>query len=357
MKPTAAITLVVLLAAALPGTAQDPVSLEIDAILVQAAELPRTIKFVEGMPSVSRQPRSYFETPDAEKLAGGNPVPEAVKAACPKPTRKECQSFAAEGGKPGSVFLFEYAEADREIARTFLRSYLWGGRGRSAEHPEEIITRGNLVWILSFPQAASAAEWYKARLRKKFRVPALRAHPELTPLGKKLVAAFRARNADQGLAALEEDANAAHGWAFAQYFLGEFAVKKQDWPTAERGYRRAIELHETLEDPLPQGLFWNALDGLGMALLYQRRLDDAVPVLVRAKDLSSEAGPRKGAKSAYNLACTYALLERWAEALAALEDAIAGNPRYRTSARTDEDLAEARKREEFRALLKEPEAG
>ena len=65
-------------------------------------------------------------------------------------------------------------------------------------------------------------------------------------------------------------------------------------------------------------------------------------------------GSRKGAKSAYNLACAYALLERWPDALAALEDAIAGNPRYRTSARTDEDLAEARKREEFQALLKKP---
>ena len=354
MKSTAAIALVALLAAAGPLAAQDaaaPVPLEIDAILVQPAELPPTIKLVEGMPSASRQPRSYFEAPDAEKLLGGQTLPEEVKAAFPKPTRKQCQSFAAEGGKPGSVFLFEYAEADLKAARTFLRSYIWAGRGRSAEHPEELITRGSLVWILSFPQADPAAEWYKARLREKFRVPALRARPELLPLGRKLVAAFRARDADRGLEILEEDAKAAHGWAFAQYFLGEFSVKKQDWPPAERGYRRAIELHEALDDPLPEGLYWAALDGLGMALLYQRKLDDALAVLTKAKELSSRQGLRQGAKSAYNLACACALLERWPDALAALKDAIAGNPKYRTSALTDEDLGEARKRKEFEELL------
>jgi tetratricopeptide (TPR) repeat protein len=347
MKSTVPIALVTLLAAAGPLAAQDPaepVPLELDTILVQPAELPVTIKLAEGMPSVSPQARTYFETPDADKLQ--------VKAGFPKPTRKECQAFAAEGGVPGSVFLFEYAETDVDAANTFLRSYVWGGRGRTAEHPEELITRGNLVWVLSFPQADPAAEWYKARLRKKFRVPALRARPELLPLGRKLVAAFRARDADKGLAALEEDAEAARGWAFAQYFRGEFAVKKRDWPPAESGYRRAIELHETLEDPLPEGLYWNALDGLGMALLYQRKLDDAVTVLARAKELSSRKGLRAGAKSAYNLACAYALLERWPGALTALKDAIAGNPRYRTSARTDEDLAGAREREEFQELLK-----
>ena len=354
MKSTAAIALVALLAAAGPLAAQDaaaPVPLEIDAILVQPAELPPTIKLVEGMPSASRQPRSYFETPEAEKLLGGQSLPEEVKAAFPKPTRKQCQSFAAEGGKPGSVFLFEYAEAELEDARTFLRSYLWAGRSRSAEHPEELITSGNLVWVLSFPQADPAAEWYKERLRKKFRVPALRARPELLPLGRTLVAAFRARDADNGLKSLEENAKAAHGWAFAQYFLGEFAVKKQDWPKAERGYRRAIELHEALEDPLPEGLYWASLDGLGMALLYQRELDDAVVALARAKELSTRQGLRQGAKSAYNLACACALLERWPDALAALKDAIAGHPAYRASARTDEDLAAARERKEFQELL------
>lgn len=343
MRSTAALALVVLFSTA--ATAQDaaePAPLEIDRILVRPDELPENIKFVEGMPTAAREPRSYFESP------------ESLKAALPQPTRKECQSFAAEGGKPGSVFLFEYAEATTGIARKALRSYLWGGRSRSTEHPEELIISGKLVWILSFPQGDPAAEWYKARLRKKFRVPALRTRPELLPLGKKLVAALRSRDADNGLEVLEQNAEAAHDWAFAQYLLGEFAVKKRAWPKAEGGYRRAIELHETLEDPLSQGLYWAAADGLGMALLYQRKLENAVAALQKAREYSRRQGLGKEAKSAYNLACAHALLERWPEGLAALKDAIDGKPEYRSQARTDEDLAEARKRPEFQELLKDP---
>ena len=162
MKSTAAIAFVLLLAAAAPAAAQgaaETTPLRIHAILVQPDELPQTIKFVEGMPSASPQPRSYFEMPHAEHSMGGRSLSAEVKGGFPKPTGKQCQSFAAEGGAPGSVFLFEYAEADLEMARTFFPSYLWGNRGRNAEHPEEMIVRGNLVWILSFPQGDPAAEF------------------------------------------------------------------------------------------------------------------------------------------------------------------------------------------------------
>jgi tetratricopeptide (TPR) repeat protein len=352
MKSTAPLALVALLAAA-PVAAQEPeelLPLTVDAILVQADELPSNIKFAEGMPSTSPRARSYYATPDKALES----LPEAARAGFPKATKKQCQSFAAEGGVPGSVFLFEYPESKLEIVRRFIAAYVWEGRVRSAKHPDELIVRGNLLWILSFPPGDPAAEWYKARLRKKFRVPALRARPELLPLGKQLVAALSARDAEKGIQIAEENEKELHGWSFAQYLLGEFAVKKQDWPKAERAYRRALELHETLEDPLAEGLYWAALDGLGIALLYQRKLDDAVTVLGMAKELSTRKGLRAGAKSAYNLACACALQKRWPEALAALEDAIGGNPRYRDSARTDEDLAEARERPEFQELLKAP---
>lgn len=357
MNWTAPLALVAILTAAAPMAAQEPeatVPLTVDAILVKAAELPTTIKFVEGMPCASRQPRSYFETQDPEKLMGGQPLPPALKSIFPKPKRKKCQSFAAVGGVAGSVFLFEYAEADIDTARAFLPSYLWGDRGRSQQHPEELIVHGNLAWILSFPRGDPAAEWYKERLRKKFRVPALRKRPELLPIGKQLAAAYDAHDADKGIQVLRENAEVAQGWGFGQYLLGEFGVMKNDWPTAERGYRRALELHESLEDPLDESIVWATLDGLGMALLFQRKLSDAVTVLTRAKELATKQGLLAGAKSAYNLACACALLKRWPDALAALEDAIAGNPQYRDSARTDDDLAEARKRKEFQELLKQP---
>ena len=91
-------------------------------------------------------------------------------------------------------------------------------------------------------------------------------------------------------------------------------------------------------------------DGI-TGIFTKRKLDDAVVALGRAKELSTRQGLLQGAKSAYNLACACALLERWPDALAALKDAIAGHPAYRASARTDEDLAAARERKEFRELL------
>lgn len=325
---------------------------EVAGILVKREELPVNIKFVKGMPCASRQPRAYFETPDPEKLLGGRPVPKALKALFPKPTRKECQSFAAEGGTPGSVFLFEYSDKDVISARRYFPGYLWGDRGRTPQHPEELLHHGNLVWVLSFPRGDPAAEWYKERLRKKFRVPAVRWRPELLPLGKQIAKAYTAEDADAGIRILEANKKVAHGWAFGQHTLGEFGVMKQDWPTAERGYRRALELHETLEDPLEESLVWADLDGLGMALLYQRKMKEAVDVLAKAKEFADQRAIPEGAQSAYNLACAYALLKRWADAHSALKDAIDADPEYRKYARTDEDLALARKREEFRALLK-----
>jgi len=360
MNCTATLALLAILAAAAPlaaqapGKSEEPVPLTIDAILVKAAELPTSIKFVEGMPCASRQPRSYFETPDPEKLMGGQSMPAILKSIFPIPKRKKCQSFAAEKGAAGSVFLFEYAEADIDNARAFLPAYLWGDRGRSREHPEELIVHGDLVWILSFPRGDPAAEWYKERLRKKFRVPAVRKRPELLAIGNQLVAAYNAEDADKGIQVIQENAKDTQGWGLGQYLLGEFGTMKGDWQTAERGYRRALELHRSLEDPLEENIFWATHDGLGMALLFQRRLNEAVTVLARARELAPIGGLREGAKSAYNLACAYALLKRWPDAFAALKDAIAGNPEYRAHARTDADLVEARKRKEFQELLKQP---
>jgi tetratricopeptide (TPR) repeat protein len=353
MNRIAPLALVALLAAAVPLAAQEPVPLTIDAVLVKPDELPETIRLVEGMPCVSPQPRTYYEMFDPEKRAGDRPGPDLLKAL--EPRAKRFQALAAEKGVPGSVFLFEFADADLELARGFFPSYLWGERAsRSTKHPEELIVHGNLVWILSFPRGDPAAEWYKERLRKKYRVPALRWRSDIFPLFRKVVAAYRGDDADAGIRVLEENAAAAHGWAFGQYFLGEFAVRKQDWSKAERGYRRALELHDTLEDPLEETIVWASIDGLGMALLFQRKLNDAATALARAKELGLRHGPQQMAKSAYNLACAYALLERWPDTLAALKEAIKGDPKYRLQARTDEDLAEARKREEFQELLREP---
>ena len=76
----------------------------------------------------------------------------------PVPKRKEHQSFHAEGGTEGTVFVFEYETDDLSEVTSYLEPILWGRDGPSEEHPEEILAHGRVLWILSFPYGDPAAE-------------------------------------------------------------------------------------------------------------------------------------------------------------------------------------------------------
>ena len=326
--------------------------LTIDRARVKEQELPKGIRPAEGMPTSSRQPRAYFETPDVESLVKGGRLPKPLRGLIPSPVRKEHQSFHAKGGVPGSVFLFEFAANDLSRVLPFLRAYLWGDAGRSKKHPEELISHGRLVWILSFPRGDPAAEWCKQRLREKFRVPAPRDRREFAELGRKIAKAYDADDAETGMRLLKTHADKVKDWAFGHYCLGEFGVMAKNWKVAERGYRRALELHDTVVDPLEDHLVWAGLDGLGTALLFQKKLKASVETLRKATRFALAKGISETGQSSYNLACALALLEKWPGALTALRDAIKKDAAYRKHARTDEDLAKARQRKEFQELLR-----
>ncbi|MCK6458424.1 MAG: hypothetical protein L6Q95_00845, partial [Planctomycetes bacterium] len=225
----------VLASLACAALAQEKMPLALDGVLVKPAELPKTIKLSDGIHCVSPQARTYFDTPAMKDIMKTlapevlERLPEGMLDDFPVPTRKECQSFKADGRPAGSVFVYEYAEGDAEEVLEFLRPYIWGER-RTAEHPEEIVAAGRLIWVLSFPFPAGdpAAEWYKGRLRKKFRVPAFRERPELAALQGKIAKAFDAEDAAGGIRLLQENAKAAADWAFGQCMLGQFAEMKKD---------------------------------------------------------------------------------------------------------------------------------
>ncbi|MFZ9848043.1 MAG: hypothetical protein ACO3EE_07830 [Flavobacteriales bacterium] len=61
-------------------------------------------------------------------------------------------------GEIGSVLYFEFdGPADKTLG--FIRGLMWGGDKPSVAHPEEILAKGNVLIILSFP--------YKGDLSKK----------------------------------------------------------------------------------------------------------------------------------------------------------------------------------------------
>ena len=363
MRSSLALAILLLAAPALAqakkGAAPPPLSF--DALLVSADELPADVQAVEGIFTVAPHPRSFYETPSVKELTAALPeelrsqIPREFFDGFPVPTRKESQSFKMDGGVAGSVFLFEYGTTDLSLVLAFLVPTLYGQKGRGAEHPEQLIVHDRFLWILSFPRADPSAEWYKARLRAKFRVPAPRDRPELDPLGNALATAFEAQDADAGLKILKENEAAVADWSFGQCMLGQFAEMKEDWKVAEKAFRKSLELHDTLADPLMPQLAWVSVDGLGLAVHAQRKHADAIKLFQRAIADAKALGDEDKlavAQSTYNLACAYAMAKKYPDALKALKEAIALDPEYLETARTDKDFEAARKRKEFKAQLK-----
>jgi tetratricopeptide (TPR) repeat protein len=207
--------------------------------------------------------------------------------------------------------------------------------------------------LTSFPPGDRVHEWWKERLRWKFGVHAPRWSKERAELVSAVLREQDGSRWDEAFALLAGKEELVSGDAFLSYLLGESAAGKGDHATAEKGYRRALALHESREDVLDPILVWPVLDGFGAALVLQKKLDESSKVLTRAADLARAGKPEGWTQSLYNLACCEALRKRWGPALAALKEAIDAEPSWKSKARGDSDLAEALKRPEFAKLVAE----
>ncbi len=330
--------------------------LSLDLVLVKQEELPKNVQAIEGIHTNQPHPRIFYETPTIEGFAKG--LPPELRAlhredSLPVPKRKQHQSFVAEGGAKGTVFVFEYETDDLRKVVHFLEPILWGREGPSEEHPEEIVVHGRLLWILSFPRGDAAAEWYKERLRKKFKVRASRDRPELHPLGIQVLERLETGDIDGGLRLLNENAKAIEDWAFGQCMLGQLATIKKDLALAERGFRRALALHDDVTDPLDPDFLWVVVDGLGRVLDEQGKLEPAARMFERGIDVANERGDVENATtSCYNIARTLARMKNFETAYRALKQVISVDKQYKERAKAEPAFAEARTRKEFQELLK-----
>ena len=316
-------------------------ALTLDGLKVRAADLPKGLELVDGARCVSVQATLLYETP-------------AQHGILPEPKATLCQSFAQDGKTAGCLFAFEYATDVEEQTRKFVTGLLWGGDGPSAEHPEQMVIRGPFLIVVSFPKGSKTGEWMGDRLRTRFHLPIQREHPELAELVKQAMAFYEKKDAAGGLSFLRMNASKIENFSFGQYLLGEFASRAKDWPAASEAYGRAIALHDSATDPLAGGeaTLWAAIDGESIALLYQSKWADVVPVLQRSAELAKvQASEKEAARAYFNLACAQSRLEHFDEALTALTESIRLDESFRASALKDADLAEACKRPEFKKLL------
>jgi tetratricopeptide (TPR) repeat protein len=338
-------------------------TLTFDAVQVKPDELPNDIKIVEGMHCASEPARLYFETPSPldvappemrKKLLADEATAKLLRE-FPKPKRKASQSFQADGGTAGTVLAFEYASAEgagsADEVEGWLKGYIWGPDGVSPQYPEWIYRQRTVIVVVSFPLGDRGAEWFKERLRRRFGVAASPWSRELADLLGSAQASNVKHDYAGGLKILADNEKLLAPVSLAHFLRGELASKLRDYPLAEKGYRHAIALHESREDPLEDGLLWATTDGLGISLLAQKKLDEAATTLARAAAMGRTGHYPGWSGSLYNLACVQSLRKHWPESAAALKEAIAADPKWKQSAKTDDDLAEARKRPEFIALL------
>jgi len=335
-------------------------TLTYDAVLVKPEELPADVKIVDGIHCASVAPARFFKTPSILDLADeatkkrileNGPLAKMARE-FPKPKRSTTQSFQAQGGVAGTVLVFEYDVGAAKQVVQYLRGYLWGKPdAATAACPEWLYVVGDVVVIVSFPMGDRSSEWFKSRLRKRFGVPASPWSREIADAMAAVYAAQVRGDLDAGLKVLADNEALLAPIGLAHFQRGELAQGKQDYALSEKGYRRAIELHESRDDPMTPDLLWAAFDGLGGALVLQHKLDDAVKTLNRAAALGRAGRYKNWSLSLYNLACAQSLSKRWDPALAALKEAIDVDAKWKESAKTDDDLAEARKRPEFAKLL------
>jgi hypothetical protein len=117
----------------------------IDSIQINSTEIPAEYKTSEKLKCQAIQSKLLYENPEMYSFILGETL------------EKRFQTFEYDG-KKGSILYFEF-DKDAENGKGFIESLLWGGKKPNKAHPEQIITKGKVMIILSFP--------FKSKIGKK----------------------------------------------------------------------------------------------------------------------------------------------------------------------------------------------
>lgn len=117
----------------------------LDSFEINPDELSKEYVFSNKISCQSIQAATFYNSPELYSFILGETL------------EKRFQTVKYKG-KKGSILYFEFDEKAKD-GEAFIQGLLLGGKKPNKKHPEEIITKGNVMIVLSFP--------FKSDIRKE----------------------------------------------------------------------------------------------------------------------------------------------------------------------------------------------
>ena len=314
----------------------------IDRLKLTKADLPEGYELGTDIRAISIQPVTFYDKPDQMGLL-------------PMPVKKAHQELRYKGATRGTLMMFQYKNADEAGSiEGFLKGLLWGEpTGPSEMHPEELYVADNVIFVFCFGYRSDESQLVKDILREKKGVA---IGGPVDPFKQVITRARRYYNKDdakKGIAYLKKEYDVIKDRSFGQYFMAEFYYMVHDWAGAGEHYRLALDLHGG-KDPLPdKGSLWACNHGMGISCAMTGRVKESVDYFTASLDIARGLKEEKmTASSAYDLSCSYAVLNDLDRSCKLLSEAIRLDGKYKVMAREDECFKQARAEKRFAELLK-----
>ncbi len=125
----------------------------IDSILLKTSDLPDGYKLTDKDLAITPQASSLYNDLSMYTMMFKLTVID-----------KNSQSIKSSKDK-GTIFIYVFKEPADKFSG-FVEGYIWGTDKPNDEHPDEIITKDNLMIVLSFKKDSKIKELYKAKIKE-----------------------------------------------------------------------------------------------------------------------------------------------------------------------------------------------
>ena len=127
-------------------------TITVDSLKIKPESIPQEHAVLAELKCQAIQSRLLYNDPSMYSFILGN-----LK-------EKGFQTITFEG-QTGSILYFIF-DKETNTSKGFIEGLLWGGNKPTKEHPEEIISYGNVLIILSYPYKSTATTYFKKTLTK-----------------------------------------------------------------------------------------------------------------------------------------------------------------------------------------------